>query len=116
MSRLACLLSYRRSNRLVKNKKGTENIPLLYKEITLDNLFSFSMSKTCKCSVLLLLEINRISIFGSDFRGNFCYVFMQGWDHFMQLFLRGSYCRQHFLYFLPLPHGQGSFLPTFFWL
>ena len=24
------------------------------------------------------------------------------------------YLPQHFLYFLPLPHGQGSFLPTFF--
>src|SRR5690242_8019225 len=23
-----------------------------------------------------------------------------------------SFSRQHFLYFLPLPHGQGSFLPT----
>jgi hypothetical protein len=22
------------------------------------------------------------------------------------------YFKQHFLYFLPLPHGQGSFLPT----
>src|SRR5271165_238571 len=24
-----------------------------------------------------------------------------------------GYCRQHFLYFLPLPHGQGSLRPTF---
>jgi hypothetical protein len=24
------------------------------------------------------------------------------------------YVPQHFLYFLPLPQGQGSFLPTFF--
>jgi hypothetical protein len=26
----------------------------------------------------------------------------------------GSLPRQHFLYFLPLPQGQGSFLPIFF--
>ena len=25
-----------------------------------------------------------------------------------------DYLPQHFLYFFPLPHGQGSFLPTFF--
>ena len=25
-----------------------------------------------------------------------------------------NYFPQHFLYFLPLPHGQGSFLPTVF--
>ena len=32
------------------------------------------------------------------------------------LYLRGfvSYLPQHCLYFLPDPHGQGSFLPTFF--
>ena len=26
---------------------------------------------------------------------------------------RALYCMQHFLYFLPLPQGQSSFLPTF---
>ncbi len=31
--------------------------------------------------------------------------FVEGW---------GSYLPQHFLYFLPLPQGQGSFLPGFF--
>jgi len=25
-----------------------------------------------------------------------------------------AYCKQHFLYFLPLPHGHGSLRPTFF--
>ena len=27
--------------------------------------------------------------------------------------ISGGHAPQHFLYFLPLPHGQGSFLPVF---
>jgi len=29
-----------------------------------------------------------------------------------KIYRSASYCPQHFLYFLPLPQGQGSFLPT----
>ena len=29
-----------------------------------------------------------------------------------KIFIFCCYCKQHFLYFLPLPHGQGSFLPA----
>jgi len=34
-----------------------------------------------------------------------------GWTGWLCQALSFHYCKQHFLYFLPLPHGHGSFLP-----
>src|SRR5208337_634376 len=68
---------------------------------------------------------------GHDATGELSLEIIRGKGHYRVLFLgplvttfdrsddirpgvqASGYCRQHFLYFLPLPHGQGSLRPTF---
>ena len=73
----------------------------------------------------MIIDLHRLEVFSLCIRISFKVVFKTIFLNFFQKF---SYSRlqinceileseknqiQHFLYFLPLPHGQGSFRPTF---
>ena len=73
----------------------------------------------------MIIDLHRLEVFSLCIRISFKVVFKTIFLNFFQKFsyiglqvngeiLESGYNQiQHFLYFLPLPQGQGSFRPTF---
>src|SRR5712691_4447800 len=78
------------------------------------------LTRRRRAMVLISLETSSIAARRQNIDGSNLTVFVQGGSCAVALAFHrrkgassGAHAPQHFLYFLPLPHGHGSFLPVF---